>query len=53
MKNLNGLRHHLESNYEYAKKIETAIEAQRKKVANDMLAMKDRLTTVEKKKSSL
>ena len=39
MSDTEGLRVHLEENYDYAKKVESAIDHTRKKVANDILAM--------------
>jgi len=53
LNNMNDLRGHLEANYEYAKRIEGAIEAQRRKVASDMLAVQDRLSSVQTKKNQL
>lgn len=44
--NLHNLQSHLADNFEFAKRIESAIEAQRRKVADNMLDIQERLDGV-------
>ena len=41
LKNDRGLRYHLEENYDYAKKVESAIDKTRQRLASDMLALQN------------
>ena len=41
-----GLRHHFEENYDYAKKVESAIDKTRQRLASDMLALQSQLTQI-------
>ena len=41
--NEKGLREHLEENYDYAKRVEGAIDGTRKRVAADILSLQGRL----------
>ena len=42
-----SVRYHLEENYDYAKKVESAIEQSRKRIAKDMLAMQSKLAEIQ------
>jgi len=53
LENISSLKDHLEVNYEYAKRVEDAIEQTRRKVAGDMLSMKERLDNVVQNKAQL
>ena len=53
LENTSQLRQHLEVNYEYAKRVEGAIDTQRQKLAGDMLSMQTRLSGVEAEKQRL
>jgi len=46
LQQVDGLRGHLEENYDYAKQIELAIDASRKKMASKILTMKTELSKV-------
>ena len=46
LKKDSGLRHHLEENYDYAKKVESAIDKTRQRLASDMLALQSQLTQI-------
>ena len=41
LKNDRGLRYHLEENYDYAKKVESAIDKTRQRLVSDMLALQN------------
>ena len=45
--NKEGVQAHLEENYDYAKRIERAIQDARKSVAQDVVSMQDRLAIVQ------
>ena len=47
------IRRHLEDNYDYAKKVESAIEQSRKRIAKDMLAMQSKLVEIQTKKDAV
>lgn len=46
LKKDSGLKHHLEENYDYAKKVESAIDKTRQRLASDMLALQSQLTQI-------
>ena len=43
LEGVKGLREHLEENYDYAKRVEGAIDGTRKRVAADILSLQSRL----------
>ena len=46
LKRDSGLKYHLEENYDYAKKVESAIDKTRQRLASDILALQSQLTKI-------